>query len=112
MRLPVVSGDFENAILAGLAFVPLVVMLTIAFQPSGPVHSIGTEKEAILQVLFAPCRAGFSAIVFLPSGFVHSTVKDRLGSFVKSQPGLRYITSLSSGVRYAHPLNSSVMCSI
>ena len=84
-------------------------MLTIAFQPSWPVHSTGSAKESILQVSFAPCRAGFSAIVFQPSGFVHSTVKDRLGSFVKIQPGFRYITSLSSGVRYAHPLNSSVM---
>ena len=33
--LPIVSGAGDNAILAGLAFVPLVVLLTIAFQPSG-----------------------------------------------------------------------------
>ena len=64
-------------------------MLTIAFQPSRPVHSIGIAKEAILKGLFAPCRVSFSAVVFQPSGFVHSTVKDWLGSFGKSQPGVR-----------------------
>jgi hypothetical protein len=40
-RPPIVSRLGDNAILFGLAFVPLVVLLTIAFQPCGSVHSTG-----------------------------------------------------------------------
>jgi len=63
---PIVSGSGDNAILFGLAFVPLAVLLTIAFQPCGSLHSAGIAFGCHLKVGLLGGAASASVVSFHP----------------------------------------------